>query len=129
MITARVSKSLFITRRYKGLDLILNSLSLALADFKNSAQFEWDYQTYQDDITMFIIPNHHVVKLNYPSFEIEVKTVVRQVDVYQFVSFFGGSLGLFLGFAIYDTLLHAFKLALKLWEKRKSMRLIDLELM
>ena len=78
---------------------------------------------------MFIIPNHHVVKLNYPSFEIEVKTVVRQVDVYQFVSFFGGSLGLFLGFAIYDTLLHAFKLALKLWEKRKSMRLIDLELM
>ena len=74
-------------------------------------------------------PNHHVVKLNYPSFEIEVKTVVRQVDVYQFVSFFGGSLGLFLGFAIYDTLLHAFKLALKLWEKRKSMRLIDLELM
>ena len=54
MITARVSKSLFITRRYKGLDLILNSLSLALADFKNSAQFEWDYQTYQDDITMSV---------------------------------------------------------------------------
>ena len=60
--------------------------------------------------------------------EVEVKTVVRQVDVYQFVSFFGGSLGLFLGFAIYDTLLKAYKFALKLWEQRKNMRLVDLEL-
>ena len=69
----------------------------------------------------------HIFRFNYRSFEIEVDTVVRQVDIYQFVSFFGGGLGLFLGFAVYGTLLRFYKFGMKRLAKNKTQNSVEME--
>ena len=69
----------------------------------------------------------HLITIGYRSFKVKVDTVVRQVDIYQFVSFFGGGLGLFLGFAIYGTLLRFYKFGMKQCAKNKSTNSVELE--
>ena len=63
------------------------------------------------------------VAFSYRNTEVQVDTVVRQVDIYQFVGFFGGGLGLFLGFAIYGTLLRIYKFGIKKWHWTKQQTL------
>ena len=69
----------------------------------------------------------HIIRFNYRSFKVEVDTVVRQVDIYQFVSFFGGGLGLFLGFAVYGTLLRFYKFGMKRFAKNKTPDSVEME--
>ena len=93
---------------------------LALCSFlglKNDVEFEWEVANFQPHIWMLnsntTFEGIHCVQFSYRNFEVQVDTVVRQVDIYQFVSFFGGGLGLFLGFAIYGTLLRIYKFGTK----------------
>ena len=58
-------------------------------------------------------PGRHTVLINY-DMEIKILTEIPQVDFWAFVSAVGGSLGLFLGFSIIDTMLCAYKYLLKI---------------
>ena len=92
-----------------------------ITDTKNTVAFDWHLQSYthQEWVT-FGNESLHMVLIKYPSLEVKVESVVPQVDIYQFVSFFGGGLGLFLGLAINNTLIWAYKFGRKHLEKRKA---------
>ena len=58
-------------------------------------------------------PGRHTVLINY-DMDIKILTEIPQVDFWAFVSAVGGSLGLFLGFSIIDTMLFVYKYVLKI---------------
>ena len=61
----------------------------------------------------FASPGRHTVMINH-NMDIKILTEIPQVDFWAFVSAVGGSLGLFLGFSIIDTMLCAYKYLLKI---------------
>ena len=81
-----------------------NEVEFAFNDAKS-----FDYSSVETLAT----PGRHTVLINY-DMEIKILTEIPQVDFWAFVSAVGGSLGLFLGFSIIDTLLFAYKYVLKI---------------
>ena len=85
-----------------------------ITGLQNDFRFKWDdreidprsnpYPKNSDDT---------VVSFKYQTMNVEVESEVVWVDFNSFVSATGGSLGLFLGFSIIDTLFYIFDLVYK----------------
>ena len=78
---------------------------------RNEVEFKFSDKTFNSFESAS--PRRHTVLINY-NMEIKILTEVPQVDFWAFVSAVGGSLGLFLGFSIIDTMLCAYKYLLKI---------------
>jgi len=127
--------NVFFERRLES-NWLLNSPDSPCKGLTNDIEFGWELTDYLHHPHMSkkhqtrVQRKHkgfHILRFNYLSFEIEVDTVVRQVDIYQFVSFFGGGLGLFLGFAVYGTLLRFYKFGMKRLAKNKTTNSVEME--
>ena len=79
----------------------------------NNVAFRWSGKTYDyHSHPSFRNRGSHRLHLEYPSMEVNIESQVPLVDFNGFISSVGGSLGLFLGFSIIDTMLFSFNLAL-----------------
>ena len=78
---------------------------------RNEVEFDFSHKTFNSFESAS--PGRHMVLINY-NMEVKILTEVSQVDFWAFVSAVGGSLGLFLGFSIIDTMLCAYKYLLKI---------------
>ena len=78
---------------------------------RNEVEFDFSHKTFNSYESAS--PGRHTILINY-NMEIKILTEVPQVDFWAFVSAVGGSLGLFLGFSIIDTMLCAYKYLLKI---------------
>ena len=79
------------------------------ADIQNNITFEWRIKNYD----YFSDPGGkggtQVLFIEYPKMEVKIESKVPMVDLNAFISSVGGSLGLFLGFSIIDTLFFFYK--------------------
>ena len=87
---------------------VSNWISL-ITGLKNDVRFKWDDREFDPLSNPYAKEdNDTVVSFEYQTMNVEVETEVVLVDLNDFVSASGGSLGLFLGFSIIDTLFYVY---------------------
>ena len=60
----------------------------------------------------------HIILVEYPNMNVDIRNHVPLVDFNAFISAVGGGLGLFLGFSIIETLLYIYKLIFTMLSKK-----------
>ena len=88
---------------------------LLILGLRNDVEFAFnDAKSFDhNSFEAFASPGRHTV-LIHCDMDIKILTEIPQVDFWAFVSAIGGSLGLFLGFSIIDTMLFTYKYVLKI---------------